>query len=164
VHPDGGRDDHDQAEPETGLPGPASWSPPPWRIACYALVGASLIGVALWDRTTTALSLDPPGSALVTVVAIGVLTLAGRDIVARPTLRVDSGGLTVTDGLRPRYLPWAAVTGVRAGAVTHGRRLVHVRVLTIDTIDTPVLLSRRQLAADPELVAEIVERHRLDHR
>nr|MDT0664297.1 PH domain-containing protein [Micromonospora sp. DSM 115978] len=79
------------------------------------------------------------------------------------TLRVDPEGLTVTAGLRPRHVPWAAVTGVHAGAVTHGRRLVHVRVLTIDTIDAPVLLSRRQLGADPDRVAEVVERHRLDH-
>ncbi|OAA18529.1 PH domain-containing protein, partial [Frankia sp. EI5c] len=54
----------------------------------------------------------------------------------------------------------AAVTGVRCGTLNHGRRLVHVHALEIETIDGPVLLSRWQLGADPERVAAVIEEYR----
>jgi hypothetical protein len=76
---------------------------------------------------------------------------------------VDDAGLDVIDGMRRRHLPWAAILRVRSTSITHHRRFVHLRVLKISTIDGPVLLSRRQLGADPDRVAATVEEHRLRH-
>ncbi len=141
-----------------------AWSPPWWRVGAYAAAGLAGVAVAAFEGLAAhAGSLDAPGRLLVAVVAVGLLGVAARDGLARPTLLVDAGGLSVVDGLRRRHLPWAAVQRVSAGTVTHNRRAVHIRVLEISTIDGPVLLSRRQLGADPQRVAAVVEEHRLHH-
>ena len=158
-----------------GAAGELSWSPPPWRIAAYAAAGLALLAVALVEDLAQRVgSLDAAGRLLVAVVAVGLLVLAVRDALARPALRVGPGGIDYFDGphldrLRSggpraclrRHLPWAAVISVQAEKLTRDRRLVHVRLLRIETIDGPVLLSRRQLGADPEQVAMAVEEHRL---
>lgn len=138
-----------------------SWSPSLLRCVAYAAGGAALLVVAaVEDLAWRVASLDNAGRLLVGLVGLGLAGLAVRDAVARPALRVTSGGLDYVEGLRRRHVPWAAVLGVQAAALTHGRRLVHVRTLQIETIDGPVLLSRRQLGGDPEQVALIVEDYR----
>jgi hypothetical protein len=142
----------------------AAWSPPWWRVAVY-LVGASACAAvaAVEELAVRLLSLDAPGRLLVAVVAAGAFGLAGWDVLARPALRVGENGLDVIEGMRRRHLPWAAILRVNATSVTHRRRLVHLRVLEISTIDGPVLLGRRQLGADPDRVAAVVEERRLRH-
>ncbi|ONH33025.1 hypothetical protein BL254_20900 [Protofrankia sp. BMG5.30] len=131
-------------------------------MAGYALAGAFLLAVAAVGTLAAHLgSLDRPGRLLIGVAGVGLLLLAGRDALARPVLRVDQGGVDLVDGIHRRHLPWAAVLRVRAGTLTHNRRAVHVRVLTVETIDGPVMLSRRQLGAEPERIAETVEEIRL---
>jgi hypothetical protein len=152
-----------------GKPGAAAdagqaWSPPWWRVGAYTatgLAGAALAAVG--QRAGRIGSLDAPGRILIAIIAAGLLGLAARDALARPTLQVSFGGLSVFDGLRRRHLPWAAVQQVQATTLTHNRRGVHVRILEISTIDGPVLLSRRQLGADPATVAAAVEEFRARH-
>ncbi|MCM3883601.1 PH domain-containing protein [Frankia sp. R82] len=140
----------------------ASWSPPLWRVALYA-AGCALVALvaAIGSLAARLEQLDGAGRLLLGVVAAGLGVLAVRDLLARPTLRVDPGGLDLVDGLRRRQLPWAAVLRVRAGTVTHNRRAVHLRTLEVETIDGPILLTRRQLGADPGPIAERIERIRL---
>lgn len=139
-----------------------SWSPPIWRCVAYAAGGAVLLVVAaVEDLAWRVASLDGAGRLLVGLVGLGLVALAINDAVSRPTLRLGPGGIDYMEGLRRRHLPWAAVIGARSGTLTHGRRLVHLRTLEIETIDGPVLLSRRALGTDPERVAEAVEELRL---
>jgi hypothetical protein len=156
----------DDAVPPPGGPGePAlTWAPPWWRVAGYALVGTAAIVVAgVADLAERLLSVDAAGRLLIAVVGLGLLGLAARDAVLRPTLRVGPAGIDVVDGIRRRHLPWAAVRRVRTGTLAHSRRLVHVRTVEIDTIDGPVLVSRHQLGAEPSAVAAEVEDRRLRH-
>ncbi|CAO5234092.1 PH domain-containing protein [Frankia sp. AgKG'84/4] len=139
-------------------PAPIVWSPPLWRVGVYALGGlVTALVAALGPLAERVGSLDAAGRLLVGVLAGGFWALAGRDLVARPALRVDAHGVDLVDGLRRRHLPWAAVIGVRAGTLTHNRRAVHLRTLEVETIDGPILLTRRQLGTDPGPVAERVE-------
>jgi hypothetical protein len=131
-------------------------------VGCYAAAGLAALAVAGFESLARAVgSLDAPGRLLVAVVGVGLLALAVRDAVARPALRVGTDGIDLVDGIRRRHLPWAAVRCIRAGTLTRARRFVHVRTLEIDTIDEPVLLSRRQLGTDPERVAQVLEEYRL---
>ncbi|ONH58556.1 hypothetical protein CcI49_21650 [Frankia sp. CcI49] len=142
-------------------PAELSWSPPLLRCAGYAVGGLVLLVVAaVADLAWRVASLDNAGRLLVGLVGLGLVGLAVRDAVARPALRLTSGGLDLVDGLRRRHLPWAAITSVHASALSHGRRLVHVRTLEIETLDGPVFLSRRQLGTDPTPIATIIEEHR----
>ncbi len=141
-----------------GGPSARTWSPSWWRVAVYALGGASVLAVSAVGELAAELeSLDRPGRLLIGIAGVGLLVLAGRDTLARPALRVDQGGIDFVDGIRRRHLPWAAVLRVHAGTLTHNRRGVHVRVLTVETIDGPILLSRRQLGTEPDRIAETVE-------
>ncbi len=140
----------------------AAWSPPLWRVGLYALAGvAAALVAAVGPLAQRVGSLDAAGRLLVGVLAAGLGTLALRDLLARPTLRVSPAGLDLVDGLRRRHLPWAAVLRVRAATLTHNRRAVHLRTLEVETIDGPILLTRRQLGTDSGPVAECVEEIRL---
>ncbi|WP_349816973.1 PH domain-containing protein [Frankia sp. Cppng1_Ct_nod] len=166
VQDDDARDDkvtsrsaHDRIAPRVA---PRVWSPPWWRVASYAVAGAVTLTVSAVEELAYRFgSLDAAGRLLIAVTGAGLLILAVRDAVARPALRVDDGGIDLVDGIRRRHLPWAAVLRVRADTLTHNRRGVHIRILTVDTIDGPVLLSRRQLGAEPDRVADAVEEIRL---
>jgi hypothetical protein len=138
------------------------WSPPLWRVCVYAAGGLAALAVAGFEPLARMVgSLDAPGRLLVAVVGVALLGYAARDALARPALRVGPEGIDLVDGMRRRHLPWAAVRRIRAGTLTHGRRLVHIRTLEIDTIDETVLLSRRQLGTAPERVAHVLEEFRL---
>jgi hypothetical protein len=139
-------------------PSSAAWSPPLWRVGLHFLAGAAAALVAAAAPVAERVgSLDAAGRLLVGVLACGLWALAVRDLLARPTLRVGADGIDLVDGLRRRHLPWAAVVRVRAGTLTHNRRAVHLRTLEVETIDGPILLTRRQLGADPGPIAERVE-------
>lgn len=161
---------HDPPPPEaprSDAPAELSWAPGWWRTAAYATAGLALAAVALVEDLAWRLAeLDSAGRLLVGVCAAGLIALAVRDALARPALRVRPEGIDYVDGvgiggIGRRHLPWAAVFEIRAGTLRHNRRLVHIRTLEIETIDGPVLLSRRQLGTDPEKVAEAVEELRI---
>ncbi|WP_322777790.1 PH domain-containing protein [Frankia sp. Cas4] len=140
------------------------WSPPWWRVIVYAAAGMVVLAVAAIGSLAFRLgSLDGPGRLLVAIGGAGLIVLAVRDALARPALRVDDGGIDLVDGIHRLHLPWAAVLRVRADILTHNRRGVHIRVLTVETLDGPLLLSRRQLGTEPERVAAAVEAVRRRH-
>jgi hypothetical protein len=167
-HPSGPVDPVDPVDPapedETDEAEEASWSPPLWRVGVYLVAGvAAALVAAIGALAERVGSLDAAGRLLVGVLAAGLFVLAGRDLLARPALRVGPGGMDLVEGVRRRHLPWAAVTGVRAGTLTHNRRAVHLRTLEVETIDGPILLTRRQLGTDPGPIADRVERIRHRH-
>lgn len=136
--------------------------PPWWRVGLYVVAGAGVLAFGLLA------GLDRPGRLLVLVVGAGALGLAGRDALLRPTLRADTGSLTLLDGMRRRVVPWPAVTRIAARSVTR-RGLVGLRSLEVDVLvpdgdgagrDHLVVLSRRMLGADPRAVADTLERLR----
>jgi Bacterial PH domain len=75
---------------------------------------------------------------------------------ARPRLRADADGLTVSGMFRTRHHPWPLVQNVRVLQVRRlGRR---TSLLEIDTVSTNgdeqlLVFGRLELAADPEDVA-----------
>ncbi|WP_239331493.1 PH domain-containing protein [Frankia sp. CiP3] len=144
--------------------GSRAWSPSWRRVILYAAAGMIVLAIAATGSLASRLSsLDNPGRLLIGLSGAGLLALAVRDAVARPALRVDDGGIDLVDGIHRRRLPWAAVLRVQASTLTHNRRGVHIHVLIVETIDGPVLLSRRQLGAAPERIAAVVEEIRRRH-
>ncbi|MBA2554199.1 MAG: PH domain-containing protein [Geodermatophilaceae bacterium] len=120
-----------------------SWAPRWVESALMAVVGLSLLGIAV--------GLDAAGRLLVGVAGLFLLGLALSDVVVRPRLAADADGLTVRTLSRRMGGPWAAVT-VRLRA---GRRLgTAVHTLEIDIGDDLVVLGRRELGAGPADVAE----------
>ena len=124
------------------------WSPRPGETAALVAVALGL-GLAL-------VVLDTPGRLLVGAGVLLLLALAVRDTVARPRLRAGTDGVEVRTWTGPRQLPWA---GLRV-QVRESRRLgMRSRTLELDTSAGPhddgvlVVLSRRDLGADPEQVA-----------
>ena len=136
--------------------------PPWWRVGAYAVVAVGVFAFGLGG------DLDRPGRLLVLVVGAGALGLAGRDAVMRPTLRADARAVTILDGLHRTAVPWAAVTRISARSVNR-RGLVGLSSLELDVLmpdedggarDHLVVLSRRMLGADPQIVADGLERLR----
>jgi Bacterial PH domain len=100
--------------------------------------------------------LDAPGRVLVGTAALLLLLLVAHDLRARPRLRAGPDGLDVATWTGRRHLPWALVR-VRVRVT---RRLgMSSRTLELDTAGGPdddgvlVVLGRRDLGADPEVVA-----------
>ncbi|GAB3353217.1 PH domain-containing protein [Modestobacter lapidis] len=106
----------------------------------------------------TAVLVDPVGRLLVGVAAGVLLVVVARDLVLRPRLRTDAVGVTVRTVGGSRTVPWPALR-VRVRAT---RRLgTRTRTLELeDSRDDAVLLvlGRRDLGTDPELVAAALHR------
>jgi hypothetical protein len=117
-----------------------SWGPSRGQ-GWFQLAGAVLVLAA-------ALGLDGLGRLLALPAAALLAVLGARDLHLRPTLRADTGGLTVVVGVRRLTVPWAEVEGLRV--VTDRRS----PLLEIDLGDTVVVLPRRRLGAAPSLVLE----------
>jgi hypothetical protein len=124
------------------------WSPRLGETVALLAVG---LGLAL-----SVLFLDSAGRVLVGAGAVLVLTLAGRDLVARPRLSAGPGGVDVRGLTGGRHLPWP---GLRV-SVRETRRLgIRGHTLELDTAGGPdeagvlVVLARRDLGTDPEEVA-----------
>jgi hypothetical protein len=124
------------------------WSPRAGETAALAALG---VGLAL-----AVVFLDAPGRILVGAGAALLLALAVRDLLARPRLAAGPDGVDVRNLTGGAHLPWARLS-VR---VRDTRRLgVRSRTLELDTADGPdddgvlVVLSRRDLGADPDEVA-----------
>lgn len=124
------------------------WSPRPAQTAVLAGTGLALAVVVL--------VLDAPGRLLVGMAALALLAAAIRDVVARPRLSADVGGVVVRSWGSRRHLPWSLL---RIRVRTTRRLGLTGRALELDTAmgaDDPgvlVLLGRRELGADPDEVA-----------
>jgi Bacterial PH domain len=128
------------------------WSP---RIAETVALAAIGLGLAL-----ALLVVDAAGRILVGAAALLVLGLAVRDAVARPRLTAGPDGVDVRTWTARRHLPWP---GLRI-RVRETRRLgVRGRTLELDTAagseddGVLVILGRRDLGADPEVVARALQ-------
>lgn len=125
------------------------YAPRRWESALAAVVGLSLLGIAV--------GLDLAGLLLVGLAGVFLLGLAVADTAVRPRLAADADGLTVRTLGRRLAAPWAGVE-VR---LRPGRRLgVAAHTLEFDIGDDLVVLGRRELGADPGDVAEQLDRLR----
>lgn len=126
------------------------WTPRRSEALALAAVGLGL-GVAAAGVVT-----DPAGRILVGAAALLVLALGIRDLLSGPRLSAGPDGVDVRTLWTRRHLPWA----VLRVQVRVSRRLgVQSRALELDTAAGPdddgvlVLLSRRDLGAEPDAVA-----------
>ncbi|SFO57196.1 PH domain-containing protein [Geodermatophilus obscurus] len=107
-----------------------------------------------------ALTLDAAGAVLVGAAGGLLLGLALRDVVLRPRLAADPGGVVVRTLTGRTRLPWS---GLRVRLRTTSRLGVRSRLLELDTAAGPdddgtlVLLGRRDLGTDPAAVAQALE-------
>lgn len=129
------------------------WTPRP------AETGAAAAGTLL--AAGLALTADAAGRLLFAALAIGLAALVAADLLLRPRLRADAGGLQVrTLGVRAR-LPWSAVQRVRVDE--RSRYGLTARALEVDAGDVLVVLGRRSLGADPRDVASTLDAIRYGH-
>jgi hypothetical protein len=124
------------------------WSPRGRETAALAAVAAGL-ALAL-------VVLDTPGQVLVGTAVVLLLLLVGHDLHARPRLSAGPDGVVVRTWTGRRHLPWPLLS-VRVRVT---RRMgLSGRTLELDTARGPddegvlVVLGRRDLGADPEIVA-----------
>ena len=124
------------------------WSPRGGETAALAAVA---IGLAL-----SVVLLDAAGRVLVGTAAVLLLLVVAHDLRTRPRLRAGPDGVDVRTWTGRRHLPWPLLR-VRVRVT---RRLgISSRTLELDTAAGPdddgvlVVLGRRDLGADPEVVA-----------
>ena len=127
-------------------PAMSAWSPSR-ALAWLELLAAVLIGLA-------AVPLDGLGRALTLPAALLVTALGLRDLLLRPTLSADEGGIRVAVGLRHLAIAWDDLASVR---VVTDRR---APLLQLDRGDTVLVLSRHRLGSPPYLVLEDLEKLR----
>lgn len=101
------------------------------------LLAAVAVGLA-------ALVTDGPGRVLAVPGVLLLLALAARDLVLRPVLLADAGGLQVVTGLQRRAYTWEQVEGLR---VVRDRR---ARLLEVDVGSTVVVLGALRLGRAPQ--------------
>jgi Bacterial PH domain len=120
-----------------------SFGPPLWRP--FALLAAALVAGGLGFLVP---ELWAPAAVL--------LAAAVRDLVSRPALVITAEGFHYVVGLGRAFASWDLVEAVRVREERHF--LAFGRNLEIDLSDeTLVVLSKLQLAASPDEVAELVE-------
>jgi hypothetical protein len=126
------------------------WTPRRSEALALAAVGLGL-GLAAAGVVT-----DTAGRILVGAAALLVLALGIRDLLSGPRLSAGPDGVDVRTLWTRRHLPWA----VLRVQVRVTRRLgIQSRALELDTAAGPdddgvlVLLSRRDLGAEPDTVA-----------
>lgn len=139
------------------------WSPPAGLVG-LAWAGAAAAAVRAWLLVGTG---DAPGLLLAAVAAVGLAAAALHGTVARPRLRADGDGVTVSGLAGRRHLPWSRVRDVRARAVRRlGRNSTMLELDAVDPDGTERLLvfGRLDLGDDPVDVAEAVRAARpADH-
>jgi len=125
------------------------WSPRGGETAALAAVAA---GLAL-----SVVLLDAPGRVLVGTAALVLMLVVAHDLRTRPRLRAGADGVDVRSWTGRRHLPWPLLR-VRVRVT---RRLgISGRTLELDTAAGPyddgvlVVLGRRDLGADPDVVAQ----------
>jgi hypothetical protein len=128
----------------------AAWSPRPVETAVAVLGGLILLLLALLA--------DPAGRLLLGVAALGLLTVAGADLLLRPRLAADLTGVQVRTLATRKRLPWSAVQ--RVDVDEHTRHGLTSRTLELEAGELLVVLSKRTLGADPRDVADALARIR----
>jgi hypothetical protein len=125
------------------------WSPRGRETAALAAVALALALALVF--------LDTPGRVLVGTGVVLLLVVVAHDLQARPRLSAGPDGVDVRTWTGCRHLPWPLLR-VRVRVT---RRLgISGRTLELDTAAGPddegllVVLGRRDLGADPEVVAQ----------
>lgn len=123
-----------------------TWSTPaPAIAAAWALAAVLALAAFLAD--------DNAGRLLLGLAAVLVGYLAAFGSVARPRLAVDDTGMTVRGLTGSRHLPWHQVKV----KLTRTRRLGReTSSLELDAEEHLFVLTRLDLGADPEEVAEVL--------
>ncbi|MEN3358178.1 MAG: hypothetical protein V7637_2160 [Mycobacteriales bacterium] len=104
---------------------------------------------------------DPPGRLLFALLGLWLAGLVAADLVLRPRLRADGGGLRVRTFAVRGQLPWSAVQRVRVDQ--RSRYGLTARTLEVDAGDLLLVLGRRSLGADPRDVAATLNEIRYGH-
>jgi PH (Pleckstrin Homology) domain-containing protein len=128
----------------------AAWSPRPIETALA--FGGGLVVLAL------AALADPAGRLLLGVAALGLLAVAGTDLLLRPRLAADPAGLQVRTLISRHRLPWTALRRVEVDE--HTRYGLTSRTLELEAGELLVVLGKRTLGADPRDVADTLARIR----
>jgi PH (Pleckstrin Homology) domain-containing protein len=136
------------------LPPVGRWSPRPVE------TGAAAFGAVV--AVLLAVLADPAGRVLFGVAAVGLLALVAADLLLRPRLTADPGGVQVRTLAVRRRLPWSALQ--RVAVDEHSRYGLTSRTLELDTGETLVVLGRRSLGSDPRDVADALARIRYTSR
>ena len=129
------------------------WSPAPGLVVFAWLL---TLAAAAWLVALTISGSDPAGRLLAGVATVGAAVAAFFGTRARPRLRADADGLTVSGLFRTRHHPWPLVQNVRVLQVRRlGRRtsLLEIDTVTTDGDEHLLVFGRLELAADPEDVA-----------
>lgn len=122
----------------TGRYGPPAWRPIALFAGAIAVAAGALAAPVLWA----------PAAVL--------LAFAIRDGFSRPALVLGAEGFQYTVGLRREFARWDLVETIRVREERHF--LAFGRNLEIDlSDDTLVVLSKLQLGASPDEVAEAVD-------
>ena len=129
---------------------PTRWSVRTTETGLAAAAGVVLLALAAFA--------DAPGRILGVIAGAGLLALAVSDLLWRPRLAVDAGGLSIRTPGRQVRLPWERVSAVR---VDQRRRFgLTSRTLEIDAGDDLIVLGRRSVGTDPREVAEALRAYR----
>ena len=126
--------------------GRVQWSPRAGEVVATAAVGLALAEAALLA--------DPVGRVLIGGAALLLLALSARDAVVRPRVRTGPDGVTVRALTGATTVPWPRL---QVRVRTQRRWGLRARTLELeDRADDAVLvvLGRRELGTDPEVVAE----------
>lgn len=118
---------------------------------------------AAWAVLLARSGADPAGQLLAAVTAVALALAAVYGTRARPRLRVDDSGITVTGLVRRRHLPWHVVQEVRVHQVRRwGRKSPFLEIDTVapDGTEQLFLFGRLDLNADPIDVAEVLNARR----
>ena len=131
------------------------WSPRGAETAALAAVAVVLAAALVF--------LDAPGRVLVGTAVLVLLAVVAHDLWVRPRLRAGPDGVDVRTWTGRRHFPWRLV---RVQVRVMRRFGVRGRTLELDVVGGPgddgvlVVLGRRDLGADPEVVARTL--HALD--
>lgn len=126
------------------------WSPAPGLVVCGWFL---TVAAAAWFVALTISGSDPAGRLLAGVATIGLAVAAAFATRARPRLRADADGITVSGLFRTRHHPWPLVQNVRVLEVRRlGRRtsMLEIDTVTADGDERLLVFGRLELAADPE--------------
>ena len=124
------------------------WSP---RRGETAALAAAAVGLTL-----TLIVLDTPGRVLVGTAVVLLLLVVAHDLLGRPRLSAGPDGVDVRTWTGRRHLPWASLhvrVRITRRLGISGRTLELDTAVDLDDEGVLVVLGRRDLGADPDVVA-----------
>lgn len=137
--------------PADQLPARAEWCPRPVETVAAAVCGLIALLLAL-------VATDPVGLFLFGIAGVGLLGLAGGDLLFRPRLSAGPEGVRVRTVTGTRRLPWPALE--RVDVDEQSRFGLASRALELEAAGHLIVLSRRTLGTDPRDVADTLARIR----